>query len=113
MARYGRATPTMPMLNRMLPAISLLLAACASSPPVTVVSDEPNACGLLGEVNTGGAFYERDAEADAVRYLEKETQALGGDVLVCCSLSDTLVLHRYEGNQYSGRAYRCRRSDEG
>ena len=106
--------PTGSMLNRMLTATGLLLlGACATPPAVTAVSMDPEGCRFLGDVDTGGAFYEKDAEADAVRHLKKETQALGGEVLVCCSLSDTLVLYRYEGNQYSGRAYRCRQSDEG
>lgn len=96
------------MTNQMLLVTSLVLTACASSPAVTVADTAPQGCDLLGEVNASGAYWERGAGEKAVQRLKDETRALGGDGLVCCSLSDTLVLYRFEGNQYSGRAFRCR-----
>ena len=98
------------LMKTMLLAACLMPAACVSAPPavaVAVVDAEPAGCDFVGEVSAGETFWERGSEAEAVRRLQLQTLATGGDTLVCCSLSDTLVLYRYEGNQYSGRAFRC------
>jgi hypothetical protein len=104
--------PTAPITKRMLFAASVLLAACASSQAIKVASVEPNGCDYLGEVDGDGAAWSEGAREGAVRQLQKETSALGGNLLVCCSRSDTVVLARFEGHQYSGRAYRCRNADD-
>jgi hypothetical protein len=95
-------------MKRLLVFALLLLAACATASSAVLVDElEPSGCEHLGSVGGKGVAYSEAAYPQAVRAMQKETRALGGNYLFCCQNDGAVVLSGFEGYEYRGEAYRC------
>lgn len=95
------------MKRLLVVAILLFLAACATAGAVLVGEREPSGCAHLGTVGGKGHAYSEAAYPRAVRAMQQETRALGGNYLFCCQHDGAVVLSGFEGYDYRGEAYRC------
>ncbi len=94
-----------PSLNTAaLAGFVIVLSSCAHTPAVNVLSEASADCEFLGAVGNG-IFWESGEQA--LDKLRQDVAVLGGNHLVCCEISDALVLYRFEGRQHAGEAYRC------